>query len=329
MTQTLKYQVQEYCDDYKNIFKGLYSDFKSKAFSEYKFELEPLEYDDFTASVDEGLIKCLILFEDSIPTAFMVYTTEISEALELNIIHCIGEENRNEKRKMLMDKFIEFNKDLLKNKVVTYPMLGSQEEFTQEITNFGFKLVGLAVERFNFSNRMSRDIFENYKQDDLPDRYSIISWNEKYSDDIINVINTSFNNTSDALFDPRFASKEGCNDILNKIITGIYGKFLPDCTSILLYDNRPVGICFANITAGRIANIPLIGMGKEHCSKGLGLALLYNTMKQFINLYETTLSEVNASTETDNYPALKMYRRLGFKEDYYYPQAYRPINSNY
>ena len=108
----MKYQVQEYCDDYKNIFKGLYSDFKSKAFSEYKFELEPLEYDDFTASVDEGLIKCLILFEDSIPTAFMVYTTEISEALELNIIHCIGEENRNEKRKMLMDKFIEFNKDL-------------------------------------------------------------------------------------------------------------------------------------------------------------------------------------------------------------------------
>ena len=100
MTQTLQYNVQEYSDEQKNIFMGLYNDFKTKAYSEYKFELEPLDYDDFTASVNEGLIKCLILFEDSIPTAFMVYTTEISEALELNIIHCIGDENRNSKRKI-------------------------------------------------------------------------------------------------------------------------------------------------------------------------------------------------------------------------------------
>ena len=100
---------------------------------------------------------------------------------------------------------------------------------------------------------------------------------------------------------------------------------MPDCTSVLLYNDKPVGICFANITAGRIANIPLIGMGKEHCSKGLGLSLLHSSMKKLLSYYGSTLSEVNASTETDNYPALKMYRRLGFKEDYYYTQAYKPV----
>ena len=109
MTQTLKYQVQEYSEEQKNIFKGLYNDFKTKAYSEYKFELEPLEYDDFTASVNEGLIKCLILFEDSIPTAFMVYTTEISEALELNLIHCIGEENKNANRDKIIKEVYSSN----------------------------------------------------------------------------------------------------------------------------------------------------------------------------------------------------------------------------
>ena len=104
-----------------------------------------------------------------------------------------------------------------------------------------------------------------------------------------------------------------------------YGTFLPDCTSVLLYKNEPVGICFANITAGRIANIPLIGMKKEHCGKGLGEAMLHTTLTKLISKHLNHLSEVNASTETDNYPALKMYRRLGFKEDYYYPQAYRPV----
>ena len=325
MTQTLKYQVQEYSEEQKNIFKGLYNDFKTKAYSEYKFELEPLEYDDFTASVNEGLIKCLILFEDSIPTAFMVYTTEISEALELNIIHCIGEENKNAKRKILMEKFLELNEEILKEKVVTYPMLGSQEEFTPEITNFGFKLIGLSVVRFYFENTASREIFKNYKPLPLPDGYKIMSWESKYADDIVNVINTAFANTSDALFDPRFLTQEGSKDILDKITNNIYGKFLPDCTSVLLYNDKPVGICFANITAGRIANIPLIGMGKEHCSKGLGLSLLHSSMKKLLSYYGSTLSEVNASTETDNYPALKMYRRLGFKEDYYYTQAYKPV----
>ena len=325
MTQTLKYQVHEYSDEYKNIFKGLYNDFKTKAYSEYKFELEPLEYDDFTASVNENLIKCLILFEDSIPTAFMVYTTEISESLELNIIHCIGDENKNEKRKLLMERFFFFFFEILKEKVVTYPMLGSQEEFTPEITNFGFKLVGLSVVRFYFNNDVSLEIFKKFKPLPLLDGYKITSYDKKYENELVNVINTAFKDTSDALFDPRFSSIEGSKDILNKITMDIYGRFLPDCTSVLLYNKKPIGVCFANITAGRIANIPLIGISKEHCSKGLGLSLLHTTLGKMLSKYGKSFSEVNASTETDNYPALKMYRRLGFKEDYYYPQAYRPI----
>lgn len=325
MTETLAYNVQEYKDEYKNIFKGVYNDFKSKAFSLYKFELEPLEYEEFCSSLNAGLIKCLILFEEQIPTAFLVYTTEISEALELNIIHCLGNENLNTKRRLLMDKFMEINRDIIKEKVITYPMLGSQDEFTPEITNYGFKLVGLAVERLNFSNIASLEIFRAYKQIPLPEGYKIVTWDSKYKEDVYNVVNTAFANTSDALFDPRFSTREGCKDIVNKITGGIYGRFLPECSCVLLHNKKPVGICFSNITAGRIANIPLVGMKKEHCGKGLGEAMLYTSLSKLISKHLNHLSEVNASTETDNYPALKMYRRMGFKEDYYYPQAYRPV----
>ena len=325
MTETLSYKVQTYNDEYKNIFKGVYNDFKNKAFSLYKFELEPLQYEEFVDSVNAGLIQCIILFEDEIPTAFLVYTTEISEALELNIIHCIGEENLNAKRRILMDKFMDLNKDLIKEKVVTYPMLGTQDEFTPEITNYGFKLVGLAVERLIFSNLNSLEVFKAYKSKALPEGYKIVEWDSKYIDDVVNVINTSFINTSDALFDPRFESIDGCKDILNKITSNVYGRFLSDCSSILLYNKKPVGICLANITAGKIANIPLVGITKDHCGKGLGEALLNMTLTRLINRHLNHLTEVNASTETDNYPALKMYRRMGFKEDYYYPQAYRPV----
>lgn len=327
MSETSNYKVQKYTDDIKNIFKGVYNDFILKAYDEYKFELEPLSYEDFTLSVNEGLIDCLVLLEDDIPTAFMVYTTEISESIELNMIHCIGSENLNYKRRLLMDKFVELNASVLKEKVVTYPMLGKQADFAQEITHYGFRLVGLAVERFQFGNPKSVALFKNFKPMNLPKNYQIIQWDNKYYNDIVKIINKAFTDTSDAMFDPRFTSIKGSEDILNKITTNVYGTFLPECCSVLLHNDKPVGICLTNITAGKIANIPLIGITKEHCGKGFGKELLYNSLKALIDKHLSHLSEVNASTETDNYPALKMYRKIGFKEDYYYPQAYKPIDN--
>ena len=325
MANILLYKVCEYTEEYKKVFRGVYEDFRSKSFTDYKFELEPLQYDDFISSLDEGLIKCLILLEDEVPTAFMVYTTEISEALELNLIHCLGDEEINLKRKLLMEKYLELNKDLLSEKVTIYPMLGSQAGFVEEITNYGFKLVGLAVVRFLFSNNSSKNIFRAYTPKALPSGYKITKWKDSYKNSSINIINDAFKHESDALFDTRFLSKEGCKDIIDKITAGIYGEFLPDCTSVLLYKNEPAGICFANITGGKIGNIPLIGILHKHRYKGFGELLLHNTLKNALDNYSETLTELNASTETDNYTAIKMYRRLGFKEDYCYPQAYRPV----
>ena len=68
-------------------FEDLYEDFRKKAATEYNFELEPLDYDGFLDAIDKDLIKCIVLYENDEPVAFLVYTTAISEAVELNIIH--------------------------------------------------------------------------------------------------------------------------------------------------------------------------------------------------------------------------------------------------
>ena len=91
--------------EYYKIFNGVYNDFKVNSKEAYKFELEPLPCEDFLESVDAGLIDCYILLEDEIPTGFLAYTTAISEALELNIIHCLGSDNINPKRQILLAKF--------------------------------------------------------------------------------------------------------------------------------------------------------------------------------------------------------------------------------
>ncbi|MCD8377942.1 MAG: hypothetical protein LUB59_04045, partial [Candidatus Gastranaerophilales bacterium] len=155
------YEVENLTKEKALIFKGVYADFAAKAVSEYKFELPPLSFNEFIEAVDKRLIQCLVLYENAFPTAFLVYTTSISESVELNLIHCLGEEDLIEKRKKLVIEFLEQTKDVRKRAVVCYPMMGSQGDFTGDVAHLGFKFIGLAVLRFIMKDEQSNLIFNN------------------------------------------------------------------------------------------------------------------------------------------------------------------------
>ena len=319
------YEVELLGQESFKIFKGVYNDFKSKAISEYKFELEPLEYEEFISAVENGYMKCIILKENFIPTAFLVYTTSISESIELNLIHCLGNEDEATKYKKLIEKFLELTELERQSKVVSYPMLGRQSVFTADIAKYGFKFIGLAILRFIMGNASSERVLENMRLPEKPEEYKIMSYDDSYKDDAIRVIHEAFRDTQDAIYDTRYKTIEGTTDIINKITEGVYGEFLPEAVSVLLYNNVPCGFAFANITGGKIANVPLVGIEKAHRGKGFSELLLNRTIKTLVDwtkIGKREFTEVNVTTETNNYKALKMYRKTGFREDFCYPQAY-------
>ena len=325
MAEITNYEAELLDSSSYKIFKGVYNDFKSKAVSEYKFELEPLEHEEFIDAVEKGYLKCIVLKENQIPTAFLVYTTSISESIELNLIHCLGAENETAKQKVLIEKFLELTEAERQIKVVSYPMLGHQSVLTADIAKYGFKFIGLAVLRFIMGNASSERILENMKLAEKPDEYKIVSYDDNYRNDAIKVIHEAFKDTQDAVYDTRYKSIEGTTDIINKVVEDIYGEFLPEATSVLLYNDKPCGFAFANITGGKIANVPLVAIEKNHRGKGFSELLLNRTIKTIVDwtkLGKRSFSEVNVTTETNNYKALKMYRKIGFREDYCYPQAY-------
>ncbi len=321
------YKVEPYNSNYFRIFSGVYNDFKINAANDYNFELEPLAYPNFIKSIENGLLNCLILFEDDIPTGFLIYTTIISESLELNIIHCIGNENLNEKRKLLLEKFMEKNKILINEKVVTYPLLGKQSSFSQDIRTFGFKIVNTSVMGFNLTDITAINKTKEIFIPKPPNEYSITNWKTIYSKEAAEIIHQAFKESSDALFDSRFCSVKGCRDILEKITDNIYGQFLPEITKVLLYKKHPVGFCFANLTNEKIANIPVAAILKKHRSYGFGKFLLKQLVDDLLNSAISggwALKELNASCDSDNLAAVNMYTSVGFTEKYTYPQAYHP-----
>lgn len=316
-------------EDYKS-FAPVYNDFQNRAIEEYSFELEPLGFEDFVESVEKNLIECLVLFEDSVPVAFLVYTTAISEAVELNIIHSYKMENAAERAMYLVKKFLELTKSERIDKIVCYPMLGAQKDLIGDIAKYGFKFVGIAVLRFMMSGTNSRAILEMTEFPELSNNYKLVEWDNKYFDDAVEVVQEGFETSADALFDPRFKTIEGTKDIISKIVENIYAEFLPEATTVLLYNNKPVGFCFMNLTGGRIANISIVSIKKEHQGKGLSKYMLKKSVEKLIRMTdygEKPITEVNTTTETNNFQALKMYRHIGFKEDYNYPQSYLPVRN--
>ncbi|MFI3301224.1 MAG: GNAT family N-acetyltransferase [Candidatus Gastranaerophilales bacterium] len=311
-----------------NDFENIYNDFIIHAKDEYKFELTPLDFESFIESVSKKLIQCLVLYRNSTAVAFMVYTTAISEAIELNIIHTLNMENITEYGCILIEKFLELTNLDRYQKIVCYPMLGKQKSLISDISKFGFKFVGIAVLRFLMAGTNSKDIFEISYLPNLEPKYKLDTWNENYLRQAVAVVHEAFETSADALFDPRFKSLDGTFDILNKITKDVYAEFLPEATTVLLYDDEPVGFCFSNLTNGSIANFPIVAISKKHQGKGLSKHILHKSMSKIISYQknaEKPISEINTCTETNNFQALKMYRHLGFKEDYNYPQSYLPI----
>ena len=330
MASNTIYEAKTLTKDLYKIFAGVYSDFRVVAVEDYNFELEPLSYEDFIESIEKGLLKCIVLLENQIPTAFLAYTTMISEAIELNVIHCLGNEDLTAKRKILLEKFLEETQEERKEKIVCYPMIGSQGDFVGEIAHYKFKFIGLAVLRFMFQNSACENILNNMILQKLSDDYEITTWDDKYFEHAIPIVHAAFENSSDALFDPRFKTIEGTRDILTNIVNGTYGEFLPEAVSVLLYNKMVCGFCFVNITGGKIANIPIFAISPEHQGKGLSKHLLkksIGTLLEWIKTDKRAFTEINTTTETDNYPALKMYRHAGFKEDYCYPQSYLELQT--
>ena len=297
-------------------FEALYEDFRAKAVSEYNFELEPLDYDGFLDAIDKDLIKCIVLYdENERALGFLVYTTAISEGIELNIIHAKEKDTLMDFARELLTKFLSVTQNLRREKIVCYPMLGEQKSLISVIAKLGFKFVGIEVLRFMMKGTPSRELFSRARVVKLPEDYEVISWNDRYFEDAVSVIQESFADSSDALFDPRFTTLDGTRDIITKIVKNVYAEFMPKATSILLYEGKPVGFSFMNLTGGNIVNIPLVGIRQEHQGKGLSTIMLKHSMDEIfkeIDIYNSQISEINTTTETNNLQALRLYKNLGF-----------------
>jgi hypothetical protein len=95
-----------------------YNDFFARSYTDYGYEILPLEFSDIITLVPSGFLNVLGLFDGKILKAFLIYNIVI-DVVEISIIHCVGGEDIIAKKEALIQGLKEEIKD--KNcKIISY-----------------------------------------------------------------------------------------------------------------------------------------------------------------------------------------------------------------
>lgn len=330
------YEVQSLHKKNIGIIEDAYNNFTQKAMTDYRWTEQPVDFTTLIKAFEANFLKGLALFDsgDDKPIGFMLYVYEEHRSVEINLIHIEEPDNWQTMLDVLMRGFLAEIKNRPGWDCVSYPLLGIQSRFVLTLPWYGFKPVGQAIEKFDFTNELCLPVLgrQNETMPAVDEAYQLITWDSanfkpKYKDDAAVAIAKSFEKSNDTKWDPRFRSVEGAKKALLAMQDGRMGRFLPECTSLLIHKetDTAVGFCFLVQSDVTVANIPLIGVIPDHKGKKLGNQLLKHTLMSAVKKIidgDMLLTEINATVDTDNFFALKMYRRMGFQELYNYPHCY-------
>jgi ribosomal protein S18 acetylase RimI-like enzyme len=310
---------------------AIYARFSKKARSEYQWAHEPVDFDQFMRGAAHKIVEGYWIEDTDTdgPVGFMLYRREDHRAIEINVIY-----SEIDDHKIVLDrvmrKFIADIQDTEGWDVVSYAMLGVQEHFIRTITWYGFKPMGQAILKFDMLDAISIQILKQQQCEPLGPEYTFDTWKPEYAGDVAQCVFESFESAADSRWDPRFRSLLGARKVVGLITAGVMGTHIPACTSVVLKNGSPVGFCFLVQAGPMSGNIPLIGVNPSEKGKNLGTRLLKMTLAHCIDEMlggRIAMIDVNTTMDTDNIPAIKMYRRMGFREETNYPHVYQSRES--
>ncbi len=324
------YNVENVTTSHKNVMFNIYQDFFNKSESDYAFESEPVDFYKFFECIESRLLKSIVLLESGQPIAFLIYTMMANYCVEINLIHMFNFDDYQNKVELLINKLLKNLKEDRIKKTISFPLIGIQEKYFESLIKINFESVENSIYVFPFNEENQDKINKaSHYEPELNDGFKIEAWNNDYFSQVVKLLNVCFSVEKDALYDSRYKTEAGTRDILNKIIDSEYGIFLPNQCSILLDNEKVIGVCLANLTTFQIANIPQVAVLPQYRGNKYGTMLVKNTLSKIAkaHIYRVlNLKELNVTSIANHNCALNMYIENGFELATTYNQLYYNFN---
>jgi ribosomal protein S18 acetylase RimI-like enzyme len=143
---------------------------------------------------------------------------------------------------------------------------------------------------------------------ELPPGYSWLPWSECLVDAHAEALHVSFRNEIDAVVFPSLGDPVGCRCLMFEIARK--AGFLQEATWLITSEAGPVGTVQGVRDRTGLGAIQNLGVAAGHRGRGLGEALLLRALGGFRACgLPAALLEVTARND----PAVRLYRRLGFR----------------
>lgn len=315
------------------LLAALYEDYRANARDLYRLGHDAIAFEQLAQGVRQGFFEGYLVLDDAEPEplAFMLLVLEAHRAYEINIIH-IAAPHRETRWKAITDtlmrRLIADLKPRQNYDVVSYAMLGAQDFLVQTLPWYGFRPVGQAVTQYDIMDMVSLQILKQQQLPALPPGYRLVRWQPALAGEAAACVHAAFQHSADALWDPRFRTLMGCRKVVAMITGDLMGPHLSGCTALLVRDNpdggQVVGFCFLIQATMEEGNIPLIGVHPDEKHKGFGSQLLKFTLEGVLDGIlggRIGMLRISATHDTDNIAAIKLYRRMSFREEHHYPHV--------
>lgn len=324
------YNVENVTTSHKNVMFNIYQDFFNKSKVDYAFESEPVDFYKFFECIESRLLKSIVLLESGQPIAFLIYTMMANYCVEINLIHMFNFDDCQNKIELLVNKLLKNLKEDRIKKTISYPLIGLQKEYFEVFRALNFESIENSIYVYPFNEENEDKIHKaSHYEPQLKEGFRIDVWNNDYFSQVVKILNVCFSVEKDALYDSRYKTEVGTRDILNKIIDSEYGIFLPNQCSILLDNEKVIGVCLANLTTYEIANIPQVAILPQYRGNKYGTMLVKNTLSKIAKAHihrVLNLKELNVTSIANHNCALDMYIENGFELACTYNQLYYNFN---
>ncbi len=148
----------------------------------------------------------------------------------------------------------------------------------------------------------------------LPRGYSLVPWSRSLLEAHAEAKYRSFCDELDAHVFPCFLHYDGCLQLMAEI--SLRGGFIPEATWLAIHQPapmRPSAVC-GTIQGIRdhtgVGGLQNIGVVPEHRGRGLGSCLIQQAL---VGFRSAGVDRVSLEVTAENYRAVNLYRRLGFR----------------
>lgn len=147
----------------------------------------------------------------------------------------------------------------------------------------------------------------------MPPGYRLLPWSPERLAGHAEAKYLSFRDEIDADVFACLGDMHGCHRLMEEI--SLKAGFLPEATWLAVYGDGPESLeCCGTIqgirATGRYGGVQNIGVTPAHRGRGLGTALMTAAM---VGFQQVGLQRVYLEVTAQNEPAVRLYKRLGFR----------------